>query len=306
MNQDMTQTMTQTVTQTMTQTMTQTTTQMTTSTLILGGGFTGVALIRSLVAMGAPVTATSTSAAGARALTALGANGVVWRAPAPGTETVALPTDADRVVILFPPKDTDSRALASALLRTEGAAPRRIAYCSSTSVYGDREGGEVTEATTTSPDSPWGKQRVDAEDLYRAAGAVIVRAAGIYGPGRNIIERHRAGQMRNAGDPSRRVNLIHVDDLAALLLTALDRGIPGERLIAATGAPVEWQAMASIAVARTGLPLPPESPVPADPNMASFYKESKWCRPTAFERLGFTLRYPDSLAALTDMPLIDS
>jgi nucleoside-diphosphate-sugar epimerase len=181
--------------------------------------------------------------------------------------------------------------------------PRRVAYCSSTSVYGDRSGGEVTETTPTSPDSPWGVQRTVAEEAFRAVGAVIVRAAGIYGPGRNIIERHRAGHMRNAGDRSRRVNLIHVDDLATLLLAALERGIPGENLIGATGAPVPWDAMAAIAVARTGLPLPPESPIPTDPNMASFYKESKWCRPTAFERLGVTLRHPDSLAALLAMPL---
>lgn len=271
-------------------------------TLILGGGFTGIALIRRLVSSGSPVTATSTTEAGAQALTALGARGVVWRAPAPGMAT-ALPVDADSVIILFPPKDTDSAALAQALRREEGAPPRRVVYCSSTSVYGDRSGGEVTESTPTSPDSPWGKQRVEAEDAFRAVGAITVRAAGIYGPGRNIIERHRAGQMRNAGDRSRRVNLIHVEDLATLLLAALERGVPGENLIAATGAPVPWEAMAAIAVARTGQPLPPESPVPADPNMASFYKESKWCRPTAFERLGVTLRHPDSLAALLEMPL---
>ncbi|MBT9557855.1 MAG: NAD-dependent epimerase/dehydratase family protein [Myxococcales bacterium] len=272
------------------------------TTLILGGGFTGVALIRHLVSCALPVTATSTSEAGAQTLTGLGAAGVVWRAPAPGN-TASLPVDADRVIILFPPKDTDSEALASALRRPEGAPQRRVVYCSSTSVYGDRSGGEVTETTPASPDSPWGLQRALAEDAFRAVGAVIVRAAGIYGPGRNLIERHRAGQMRNAGDRSRRVNLIHVDDLAAILLAALENGIPGENLVAATGAPVPWEAMAAIAVARTGLPLPPESPVPADPNLASFYKESKWCRPTAFERLGVTLSHPDSLAALLAMPL---
>lgn len=264
--------------------------------IVLGAGYTGTAVIRALIARGDEVLATSRTVEGAAALTALGARGLVWTAPT-RAHFQALPERVDGAVILFPPRGVEPDAVADVVKDVP-----RIVYCSSTSVYGDHGGGDVTEASPVLPDSPWSVARVAAEDALRRVSATIVRAAGIYGEGRNVIVRHAHGELRNAGDPKRLINLIHVDDLAAILLACLDRGEPGATYLAATGAPVAWQAMADIAVARTGRPLPPNEPIPTDPNLAMFYRESKRCRPTRFGDLGITLRYTDTLAALREMP----
>lgn len=260
---------------------------------VLGAGFTGQAVVSELVRRGDRVLATSRTAEGAAALTALGAEGVVWQAPDPLADI-----HADAAIVLFPPRGLDPALVAACL-----AAVPRLVYCSSTSVYGNQGGEEVTEETPTAPESPWSVARVEAEDALRIVGAMIVRAAGIYGPGRNILERHAAGQLRHAGDPERPVNLIHVDDLAGLLIACVDQGRPGQVYLGATGRPVPWSALAEVAVQRVGRPLPAYEPVPQDPNVAMFYRESKRCFPTRFAELGFALRYPDTLAVLRELPI---
>ncbi len=254
--------------------------------IVLGAGFTGKVLADAAREQYAGVVTTQRTASPE-------SSALVWASPAP------LPCEADHGVVLFPPRGLDPAAAAAPL-----SGLRRLVYVSATSVYGDRAGAEADESTPPNPTHPSAVARLAAEDAMRAVGAVVVRAGGIYGPGRNMVERHRAGQLRNAGDPDRPVNLIHVSDLTAIILACLERGVPGEVVLAVTGRPVSWRALAEVAVERTGRPLPGPTPVPEDPDLASFYTESKRLRPTTHERLGVTLRFPDSVAALRDVPLL--
>ena len=66
------------------------------------------------------------------------------------------------------------------------------------------------------------KPRVQGEEYLRNEhGAIVLRVAGIYGPGRNPLDWIRQGRV----GPSRKyVNLIHVEDLAAICLAALEKG----------------------------------------------------------------------------------
>src|SRR5256886_16983899 len=70
-------------------------------------------------------------------------------------------------------------------------APRRFLYVSSTSVYGQRDGEEVDETSATEPVEESGRVVLEAESVLRSVcpEAVVLRFAGIYGPGRWLPER---------------------------------------------------------------------------------------------------------------------
>lgn len=83
------------------------------------------------------------------------------------------------------------------------------------------------------------KPRVQGEEhLRKELGAIVLRVAGIYGPGRSPVDWIKTGRV----SPSRKyVNLIHVEDLAAICLAALERGKPGEAYNVSDGIPRTWE-----------------------------------------------------------------
>jgi len=83
------------------------------------------------------------------------------------------------------------------------------------------------------------KPRVQGEEFLRmTCGAIVLRVAGIYGPGRNPLDWIRSGRV----GPSRKyVNLIHVEDLAAICLAALEQGRSGEVYNVSDGTPRTWE-----------------------------------------------------------------
>lgn len=92
-----------------------------------------------------------------------------------------------------------------------------ILYVGSTSVYGQRDGNWVDENSLTEPDSETGKMLLAAENALResALNTVIVRAAGIYGPGRERM--YQALQEGNYTITPTWHNRVHADDLAGAL-----------------------------------------------------------------------------------------
>jgi nucleoside-diphosphate-sugar epimerase len=112
--------------------------------------------------------------------------------------------------------------------------PGRYIHASSTSVYGQTDGSLVTEESRAEPASPTGQVLVDTERLLLEEArqgwpAIILRLAGIYGPGRGHLFRQLLrGEARLAGDGSRIINMIHRDDVVGAIVAALERGGPGE------------------------------------------------------------------------------
>ncbi|WP_157980933.1 NAD-dependent epimerase/dehydratase family protein [Aliidiomarina shirensis] len=96
-----------------------------------------------------------------------------------------------------------------------------VLYVSSTSVYGQRNGEWVDESSTTEPSLATGEQLLVAENtlrdglLAKKAHVAIVRAAGIYGPGRERM--YRAIQEGTYTITPVWHNRIHADDLAGAL-----------------------------------------------------------------------------------------
>ncbi|MEC8025440.1 MAG: NAD-dependent epimerase/dehydratase family protein [Myxococcota bacterium] len=261
---------------------------MTLDLLILGCGFTGRELITLAHARGWQVGATSRQPEVRQKIDTLGAVPFDWCAGSP------LPCDAERIIVLFPPSGLDPQQVANAIGSRTG-----LAYCSSTSVYGPQNGAWVSESSPVDPRSPWAVARVAAEAAFIQNKACIVRAAGIYGEERSILNRARAGRLRVAGNLQRPVNMIHVHDLAEILIAATEVGEPGTVYLAASGRPVAWIDLARRAAELTKTKLPEPGPMPDDPNLRMFYSESKRCKPTRLQSLGITLRYPDTLQALS-------
>jgi nucleoside-diphosphate-sugar epimerase len=107
---------------------------------------------------------------------------------------------------------------------------RRFIYVSSSSVYGQTHGEEVDETSPTVPQDESGRVVLEAEQLLRkrVPGAIILRFAGIYGPGRLFRSQALQSGEPIVGNPEKWLNLIHVTDGAAAVLAAEEKGQPGQ------------------------------------------------------------------------------
>jgi nucleoside-diphosphate-sugar epimerase len=89
----------------------------------------------------------------------------------------------------------------------------RIIFTSSTSVYPQRDGSSVTEENAAEPDSKNAQILRDAEKIVLAHGGIVLRVAGIYGPGRSFLLRIFFVARCRALEPPRIFNV--VDDAPA-------------------------------------------------------------------------------------------
>ncbi len=145
-----------------------------------------------------------------------------------------------------------------------GRPPRRFVYTSSTGVYGQDDGSEVNETSPTEPQSGTGQVLVEAEARLREAHArsgwpaVILRLAGIYGPGRGyLLKQFLSGQARLEGDGRRTLNMIHRDDVVSAVLCALEQGQAGETFNVVDDEPVTQRELFDWLAATLNQPVSP-------------------------------------------------
>jgi nucleoside-diphosphate-sugar epimerase len=94
-----------------------------------------------------------------------------------------------------------------------------LIFTSSTSVYAQIDGSEVTEESPAEPDRETGKILRETEDLVLAHGGLVARLSGIYGPGRSVIlKKFLSGEAIIEENGDRFLNQIHRDDAARALL----------------------------------------------------------------------------------------
>jgi len=91
----------------------------------------------------------------------------------------------------------------------------RLIFTSSTSVYPQRDGSLVTEESPAEPDSDGAKILREAEEIVLENGGIVLRVAGIYGPGRSFLLRSTMNGTAVATD--RIVNQVHRDDVASAI-----------------------------------------------------------------------------------------
>lgn len=205
-----------------------------------------------------------------------------------------------------PPKlgDIDSRArlLISEFERL--GHPRRIVYLSTTGVYGDCNGEWVTEDRPVNPAFPRAKRRWDAECRFQDWRAktgrelVILRVAGIYGPGKLPLERLRKGLPLVRVEESPWTNRIHVDDLVQICVAAMDKGTDGAVYNVSDGAPGTMIDYFSLMAQLAGLPAPPAIPLAQaeqelSAGMLSYMRESRRLDNSKIKQeLGVTVVHP--------------
>lgn len=172
-----------------------------------------------------------------------------------------------------------------------GAPLDRLVFASSTAVYGQSAGEWVDETSPTEPAGFSGRVLLDGEAAARAAGGevVIVRLAGIYGPGRErLIETVRAGRATIRPDGPEWTNRIHRDDAAGALAHLTTRAGAGGVWIAVDDEPADRATVLRWLAARLGAPPPSVAPPPP----ADRPRTNKRCRNAKLVASGYRFRHP--------------
>ncbi len=240
--------------------------------LIVGCGYVGLPLGAELVRRGHEVSGLRRSALAEAELKAAGITPL--HADITQPETLArLPRDFDRVVNCSASGGggaEDYRKVyldgnRNLLAWLADSAMKKFVYTSSTSVYAQNDGSVVTETSPVAPEVDTSQVLVETEKLLQEAvakrkfPAVILRVAGIYGPGRGYaFKQFLRGEARLEGDGSRGLNMIHRDDLIGIIIAALERGEAGQIYNAADNEPVSQRKFYDWLAAQLKQPLPPQ------------------------------------------------
>ncbi len=143
------------------------------------------------------------------------------------------------------------------LVRSFPAA--RLIQISSSSVYAQTDGSTVTEESPALPLRETGKLLLQAERVTLRHGGAVCRLAGIYGPGRSVIQRDFLnGAARLEDDGRRFLNQIHRDDAVSALLhlAANPQLLAGEIYNVCDSHPLSQLECYQSLSSRFGLPLP--------------------------------------------------
>lgn len=206
---------------------------------------------------------------------------------------------ADHLLVSMPPDADGDPILARHRADLLAARPRWIGYLSTTGVYGDRQGGWAAEEDEPRPVNPRSIWRLAAERAWLETGlpVQVFRLAGIYGPGRSVLDRLRAGTAQRVVKPGQVFCRIHAEDIAQALRAGMATPVAGRVYNLADDDPASPQDVVAFAAGLLGLPVPPEiSFEDADlaPMARSFYAESKRIsNARAKAELRLRLLYPD-------------
>ena len=133
-----------------------------------------------------------------------------------------LPPHVGAVLSTVPPRDGQDPVLAAYHEQLPSKAGW-FGYISSTGVYGDTLGAPVTEESPLLGTSQRAQARIAAEHAWLSVGKPVhvFRLAGIYGQGRNMLERLSQGRIQNLELSERPVNRIHAEDIARAVMASM-------------------------------------------------------------------------------------
>jgi nucleoside-diphosphate-sugar epimerase len=224
--------------------------------------------------------------------------------PTPGPDL----RQATHLVLSIPPNDSGDPAYNLHRADLDAATDLKwICYFSTVGVYGDFGGDWVDESAPTRPVNKRSQQRVEIEQLWRDYAAsrdipvLVLRLAGIYGPGRSSFDKLREGTARRIVKPDQVFNRIHVDDIGRVTALAAARALAGTFNLS-DDEPAPPQDLVEYAAKLLGLPVPPGIPFESaemTPMARSFYADNKRVSSRAIKQaLGIELLYPTYQAGL--------
>jgi nucleoside-diphosphate-sugar epimerase len=218
--------------------------------LIVGCGYLGRRVAKQWLEAGQAVAGVIRSPARAEELKQQGSEGVVADITRPAT-LHGLP-EAETVLFAVGYDAASGRSRRDyyvnglqAVIKAISPKVERFILISSTAVYGQDKGEWVDEDSPCLPITEGGLAFLEAENALAASQfgrcAVTLRLAGLYGPGRLL----RRTKDLLAGNPivavkERYLNLIHVEDAAAIVIAAETHAKPPRTYIIADGHPVKY------------------------------------------------------------------
>lgn len=197
---------------------------------------------------------------------------------------------ANHVLHLAPPQnsgiqDKRTKNLLAALNKSI-ILPQRLIYISTSGVYGDCQGRWVAESEKIWPRNARAVRRADAEKRLRqwgrfhGVGVSILRVPGIYADERLPIERLKKGVPAVCEAEDSYSNHIHAEDLARVLVAALQRGRPNRIYNVCDNLPIKMGDYFDLVADYFHLPRAPrlskaETLEKISPALASFLNESR-------------------------------
>jgi nucleoside-diphosphate-sugar epimerase len=274
--------------------------------LIVGCGYVGLALGAKLVRLGHEVSGLGRTALGNPQLKAAGLIPLTADITLPETFPQAnLPYDwvvhcvsagggaaeYERVYL------EGTRNLLSWL---SAAPPKRFVYTSSTSVYGQTDGSPVDESSPTRPRNETGRILVRTEELVltraRELGIapIVLRAGGIYGPGRAYwLRQFESGEARLDADGGGRIlNMIHRDDVAGAVMAAFASARAGVVYNAVDDQPVSQREMFEWLAQRLARPIPARNPTTPVPGAKRAVTSKRVINRKLKHELGYRFEFP--------------
>lgn len=276
--------------------------------MILGAGFSGLAIARALAADCEFAGGTTRSKTRVAELANAGLEPYVYAGGVPEAELASELSQTTHLVMSISPDAGGDPFLAAFSGGLASAMPQLewIGYLSTVGVYGDHGGAWVDEQTICRPVSRRSIARLEAEQgwnkLASDAGAAlaVIRLSGIYGPGRNALKTLDAGKGRRLIKPGQVFNRIHVEDIgSATALLARDRRAGTFNVTDDKPAPP--QDVVAHAALLMGIEPPPETDFETaelTPMARSFYGENKRVSNKAIKAAGYQFLYPDYAAGL--------
>lgn len=273
------------------------------STLIVGCGYLGLRVGEILVKRHETVFGTTRKAARAETLKAFGIVPIIADVLVPSPLSSLPPID--RVLFCvgldrsagIPVRTIYVDGLNRVVQALEGRI-NSIVYVSSTGVYGKNDGSWVDEETPADPLTESGKACLEAESLLAGRTDLetrVIRFSGLYGPGRFIRRASLARGEPIPGDPSRFLNLIHIQDAAEAAVAVLDRGSAGSLYLASDDRPITRETYFRLAANLLNAPEPvftgTTGAFPEKSNKRVSNRKIK-------EELGLLLMYPDITTGL--------
>jgi nucleoside-diphosphate-sugar epimerase len=283
-----------------------------------GMGYSSLATARAIhqiIDEDVPVFGTTRTEDGLEALADSPYRAHLFDGESPGKTLVGDLKRATHVVLSIPPTEAGDPALRMHRADLDAAPELEwLCYFSTVGVYGDFGGAWIDESAPTRPINQRSAHRVEVEDQWRAYAAergvplLILRLAGIYGPGRSAFDKLREGTARRIVKPNQVFNRIHVEDIGRVTALAAQRKLAGTFNLA-DDEPAPPQDLIAYAARQLGVPVPPDIPFEAanmTPMARSFYSDNKRVSNKAIkEALGIELLYPtyrEGLDAIGKVP----
>jgi dihydroflavonol-4-reductase len=147
----------------------------------------------------------------------------------------------------------------------------KIVYCSTIGIFGDTQGQTINETfkrTQQGFSSAYDRTKYLAQELvdsFASQGLPVVSVlpSGIFGADdphfRPILQQFLAKRLKLWAGGSRVTGIVHVDDLAAAMILAAEKGINGDKYIISAGDLTTKEMFATMA-SFTGISAPREAP----------------------------------------------